>query len=328
MSKNTLQESIPSSYIISYQEALEQDALKLYNQQIAYGTRRVYESDWRLFETWCTNNKYLAEDATPAIIALFLTSQFQARFHPTTINRRLAAIKFWFMTHNKTSPTNDDRVRAVMKGIRRDKNAPKSRITKATLKELIKKMVDLCPTNTIRGIRDRALLLLSFCGGYRRSELVAIDIEDITFHPGKGMDIYHRFSKSDQEGKGDIKPIAIAKKQFQYCPIAAVKKWIEVAKIKDGALFRGITKDDKIKKNRMTSGVIYDLIKKLTVRLGYDYHEYSPHSLRSGFTTQALRNNARIDKIPSVTFHKNLRSLDSYIKHEDRYEDHPRENFF
>jgi integrase len=216
----------------------------------------------------------------------------------------------------------------MMKGIRRDKNALPSRPKKATLKEVVIKMVDLCPTDTLRGIRNRAILLLGFCGGYRRSELVAINIEDITFQPGKGMDIFHRFSKSDQEGKGNIKPIAQAKTELPYCPIRAVKKWIATAGITSGPLFRGITKDNVIKNTPMTSEVLYKLIKKCAVNLGYDFHDFSPHSLRSGFTTQALRNNARLDKIPSVTFHKNLRSLDSYIKHEDRYEDHPGENFF
>lgn len=142
------------------------------------------------------------------------------------------------------------------------------------------------------------------------------------------MDIFHRYSKTDQEGKGNIKAIAQAKKLFQYCPILAVKRWIEAANISSGGLFRGITKDGKVKDTRMCVDVVYNLIKKSAMTLGYEFDDYSPHSLRSGFTTQALRQKARLDKISSVTFHRSMKSLESYIRHEDRYEDHPAENFF
>lgn len=318
----------PQQDVQTYQDALLQDAKRLFDQQIAPGTRRVYQSDWQLFETWCQQQHGLAVQATPAMVALFLTSQYQAQFHPTTINRRLAAIKYWFLTHNLPSPTEDGRVRAIIKGIRRDKYAPPSQPKKALLKELITQMVDLCPTDTLRGIRDRAILLLGFCGGYRRSELVAIDVDDIHFQPGRGMDITLRRSKADQEGKGSLKPIAAAKQALTYCPVRAVKQWIAAAHLTSGALFRGITKDNNIKATRMNANVVYDVIKRCATTLGYEFHDYSPHSLRAGFITQALREGARQDKIPSVTLHKSMRSLDAYVKHEDRYEDHPGEKFF
>lgn len=315
--------------LVNNLDVLIQETQVLYKQQIAYGTKRAYQSDWNLFIKWCATNNYIAEQATPSIVSLFLTHQFKNNnCNPSTINRRLAAIKFWFKSHNHKSPTDDELVHAVLKGIRRDKNIKQSRRKKATLKEMIIQMVDLCSTNHIRDIRDRAILLLGFCGGYRRSELVAINIEDITFQDGKGMDIFHKYSKTDQEGKGNIKAIAQAKKLFQYCPILAVKKWIETANISSGALFRGITKNGQIKSTRMCDDVVYNLIKHCAVTLGYEFAEYSPHSLRSGFTTQALRQKARLDKIPTVTFHKSMRSLEAYIKYEDRYEDHPAENFF
>lgn len=323
----TLAQQDPQA-LSEYQSALMEDATRLFNQRIAQGSRRVYESDWRLFQTWCHTNHLIAEQATPPIVALFLTYQHQQNFHPTTINRRVAAIKFWFTSSGMKSPTEDELVKSIMKGIRRDKNAPASRIKKATLKEVLIQMVDLCPSNTLRGLRDRAILLLGFCGAYRRSELISIQIEDITWQSGKGMDIQHRFTKTDQEGKGLIKPIAEAKKELQYCPIRAIKAWISAAQITSGPLFRGITKGNTVKMTPMSEDVIYNLIKTCAEKLGYQFHDYSPHSLRSGFTTQALRNKARIDKITTVTTHKTIRSLEAYIKHEDRYEDHPGENFF
>lgn len=328
MASKFIQE-LPQNMLISRLDELVNDTRKLYGQQIAYGTKRAYESDWNLFVSWCIKNNFLAQQATSSIVALFLTHQFKEyNHHPSTINRRLAAIKFWFKSQNLKSPTDDELVHSVLKGIRRDKNVKHSNPKKATLKELIMQITDLCPNDNIRGIRDRAILLLGFSGAYRRSELVSINIEDITFHEGKGMDIFHRYSKTDQEGKGEVKAIAQAKKLLQYCPILAVKKWIETANITSGALFRGITKGGIIKNSRISVDVIYNLIKDCTIQLGYNYEDFSPHSLRSGFITEAVRQKARFDKIRQVSKHKSLKSMEIYFRDEDRYEDHPGENIF
>jgi site-specific recombinase XerD len=320
---------LPKNELLSYIDDLARDTKKLYEQQIAYGTKRAYQSDWNLFVSWCIKNNFIAQQATPSIIALFLTYEFKENnSNPSTINRRLAAIKFWFKSRNLKSPTDDDLVHSVLKGIRRDKNVKHSNPKKATLKEVIMQMVDLCPSNEIRGIRDRAILLLGFSGAYRRSELVSINLEDITFRDGKGMDIFHRYSKTDQEGKGEIKAIAHAKKLLQYCPIGAVKKWIEATNITSGALFRGITKGGIIKNTRISVDVIYNLIKDCTIQLGYNYEDFSPHSLRSGYITEAVRQKARYDKIRQVSKHKSLKSMEIYFKDEDRYDEHPDENIF
>lgn len=327
--KNQNLMALPKNELISNLDDLLKETKELYDQQISYGTKRAYEFDWKVFVNWCSDNNFIAEQATPYIISLFLTFQFKKKHrHPSTINRRLAAIKFWFKTRNLKSPTDDELVHSVLKGIRRDRNAKPSKPKKAILKELIMQMVDLCSTDNIRDIRDRAILLVGFCGAYRVNELVSINSEDITFIDGKGMDIFQRYTKTDQEGKGKIKPIAQAKVLFNYCPIRAVKKWIEAANIKSGALFRGINKHGKIESNRMSHDVVYELIKRCILKLGYEFSEFSSHSLRAGFVTQALRTGARIDKIPSVSDHKSLKSLEFYIKHEDRYEDHPGKNIF
>ncbi len=320
---------LPNNEVITNLDELLKETKELYEQQISYGTKRAYEFDWKVFVNWCSENNLIAEQATPYIVSLFLTFEFKKKHrHPSTINRRLAAIKFWFKTRNLKSPTDDELVHSVLKGIRRDKNVKPSKSKKAITKEVIMQMIDLCSTDDIRDIRDRAILLLGYCGAYRENELVSINIDDITFIDGKGMDIFHRYTKTDQEGKGKIKPIIKAQVLFQYCPIRAVKKWIEAAKITTGALFRGINKHGKIENTRMSHDVVYEVIKRCILKLGYEYNEYSSHCLRVGFVTQALRSGARIDKIPSVTDHKSIRSLEFYIQHEDRYEDHPGRNIF
>ena len=202
-----------------------QYANKLIGQQLAYGTKRVYQSDWRIFENWCNLRRYQATEATPEIIAMFIGSQFDDGLHPSTLNRRLAAIKFAYSCLNQESPTDNAAVKATLKGIRRDEKAPPVKAKKAATTNIIIEMVRLCSSNSLRDIRDRAILLLGFAGAFRRSELVTINLEDITYNNNKGMEIKIHRSKTDQEDKGDIKIILPAKDK-SYCPIIAVKNWL------------------------------------------------------------------------------------------------------
>lgn len=299
-------------------------AKKLYDQYLAPNTRRVYASDWNIFKNWCQEKNFLPENATPETLVLFLTEQFQQHYHPQTLTRRLAAIKFNFTQNKKTSPTDHPVVRNLLKGIHRDKNVKTSQPKKAVSVSLLKSMVDLCPISTLRGIRDKAILLLGFAGGFRRSELANLHIEDISFQD-KGMDIKIRHSKTDQEGKGKIKAIIYAKDKT-YCPCTAIIQWIEKSKLTTGAIFRGITQHHTLKENALSQDRIYALIKRYTIALGHDFSDFSPHSLRSGFVTSALEANALPSKILEVTHHATLKSLQPYIKHAERFEQHAGEN--
>lgn len=297
-----------------------QSAKKFIDQQLAYGTKRVYQSDWRIFENWCTQRQYQSLNSTPEIIAMFISSQFDAGLHPSTLNRRLSAIKFAYSCLEKESPTDKSVVRATLKGIRRDKNAPPVKSKKAVVTNIIKEMVQLCPSNSLRDIRDRAILLLGFAGAFRRSELVAINFEDISFNTN-GMDIKIHRSKTDQEGKGYFKVI-LPSTDKMYCPIVAVKKWIKVAKINCDSLFRGITKSNAVLKNCLSVNVIYNLIKRCAFKLDYPLEDFSPHSLRAGFVTSAYENKAMLSKIMEQAHMKSMQTAQRYIRHAQRYENH------
>ncbi len=301
-----------------------QSAKKYISQQLAYGTKRVYKSDWRIFENWCSKRQYQPIDATPEIVSMFIASQFKDGIHPSTLNRRLAAIQFAYSCLEKESPTLNSIVRATLKGARRDKNAPPTKSKKAALSSIVKDMVLLCPTNSLRDIRDRAILLLSFAGAFRRSELVAINFEDISFN-SKGMEIKIHRSKTDQEGNGDIKVI-LPSRDKMYCPITAIKRWINIAKINEGSLFRGITKSNIVLKNRLSVNVIYYLIKQCAFQLGYPLEDFSPHSLRAGFVTSAYENKAMLTKIMEQAHMKSMQTAQRYIRHAQRYENHAGED--
>jgi site-specific recombinase XerD len=305
-------------------EELIQEAKRLHQQQLAKGTYRVYLSDGKIFQQWCQHHQVSSTSATPESIALFLTDQFKHGFHPSTLTRRLAAIKFMYLNLGKTSPTDSSIVRAVLKGIKRDEKVKPSQPKKAIISSMIKQMVDLCSQNTLRGLRDRALLLVGFAGAYRRSELVAINIEDITWQK-EGMDIVIHRSKTDPESKGDYKAILKASEKT-YCPILATQAWINKANLTSGPLFRGIDKKECLKETSLSTDIVYTLIKRCTALLGYEFNDFSPHSLRSGFITSAIENGAKPTKIMDISKHKTLQSLQKYVKHAERYEDHPGKN--
>ncbi len=215
-------------------------------------------------------------------------------------------------------------VRNILKGIRRDETTKPSQPKKSVSVSLLKNMADLCPASKLRGVRDKAILLLGFAGAFRRSELANLCIEDISFQ-SKGMDIKIRRSKTDQEGKGKTKAIINAKEK-EYCPCAALTEWLEKSKITTGALFRGITKNNTLKANAISDDRIYSLIKHYTIASGHNFDDFSPHSLRSGFITAALEANSLPSKILDVTLQASFKSLQPYIKHADRYKQHAGEN--
>jgi integrase len=139
------------------------------------------------------------------------------------------------------------------------------------------------------------------------------------------MGIHLEKSKTDQEKEGTI--IAIVKaKEENYCPCIAVTNWLQKARITQGSVFRGITKHHQLNKNKLTEDRIYVLIKKYTIQLGFNADHFSPHSLRTGFITSALENNALPSKIMEQSRHKSLKSLQPYIKHADRYKQHAGKN--
>jgi integrase len=141
------------------------------------------------------------------------------------------------------------------------------------------------------------------------------------------MGIHLEKSKTDQEKEGAI--IAIVKaKEENYCPCAGVANWFEKSRITHGSFFWGITKHNQLNKNKLNEDRIYVLIKKYTVELGFDADHFSHHSLRTGFITSALENNALPSKIMEQSRHKSLKSLQPYIKHADRYKQHAGKHFF
>jgi integrase len=173
--------------------------------------------------------------------------------------------------------------------------------------------------NDIKGLRDRAILLLGFAGAFRRSELVALDFDDLEFCDA-GLRISIRRSKTDQEGLGTtiaIVPGLIA------CPVQAMRAWIQAAGISQGPVFRPLTRTGKIFSRRLSGRAIADLLKSYACRAGLRASDFSGHSLRSGFLTSAAVRGASISKMMDVSRHKSVDTLRGYIRDAKLFRDHP-----
>ena len=282
-------------------------------------TWRAYESDWKLFSAWCESVDYPALPATATTVALFLAAQAKLGLAPATLDRRLAAIRLMHVGAQHPSPHDALAVAEVMRGIRRAWKKPPGQKAPAVDVE-VQHLVDAVEPQTLKGLRDRALVLVGFAGAFRRSELVALDVEHLTSHP-EGLSIRIASSKTDQEGQGQV--VALPRvAESPYCPVQALSDWMVAAEITSGAVFRRMHRGDVVAEERLTSQSVALVIKALATKIGLDPARYAGHSLRSGFLTSAARNRASIFKMADQSRHKSLDVLRGYVRDEERFEDH------
>ena len=248
---------------------------------------------------------------------MFIASQAADGLSPSTLTRRLAAIRLVHLGAGHPSPHNTIQVTEVMHGIRRDWAKPPNRKAPAVVEE-IKKMADAVTAETKKGLRDRALLLFGFAGAFRRSELVALNTWNIEERE-EGIKVTIEQSKTDQEAQGQV--IAILRQQdSRYCPVQALHDWLTVAGIERGALFRRMYRNDKVGDSRLSPQSVAVVVKDYAHKAGLDSSRYSGHSLRRGFLTSAARNRASIFKMADQSRHKSLDVLRQYVQEEEMFE--------
>jgi integrase len=213
-------------------------------------------------------------------------------------------------------PTDDERVRATMRGIRRSLGTARAKKTPAT----VERIVAMAPLagGGLANIRDRALLLFGFASAMRRSELAALDVEDIEQTPD-GLRVTIRRSKTDQEGHGDV--IAVPRGTIA-CPVAAFKAWLDAAAIATGPVFRPIAKGERVSAARLTDRSIATIVKAHAARVGLDPATFAGHSLRSGFLTSAAARGASIFKMADQSRHKSMDTLRGYVRDADIFKRH------
>jgi len=286
------------------------------NQDKAPATRTAYRGDFTRFRLWCMARNVSALPASAETVAGYLAAEAEAGLAASTIGRRCAAIRHAHKLAGHEPPTNIEAVKATLRGIRRTiGTAPKRKAP--AVAEIMRDMSRAAPTD-IKGLRDRALLLLGFGGAFRRSELVALNVADTEF-TGDGLRVTIRRSKTDQEGQGAT--IAIIH-GGACCPVKALKTWLDAAGISEGPIFRPVRKGGKVGESRLTAKSVCDLTKSYAGKLGLNAADYGAHSLRAGFLTSAARRGASVFKMRDVSRHKSMEVLQGYVRDADMFRDH------
>ena len=278
-------------------------------QSKSANTLRAYRSDWRHFETWCRQHGVASLPAHVETVASYL-SDLAATSRVSTLQRRVAAISVAHKMAGHESPTSSAAVRVLLAGIRRSLGT-KPGTKKPALTEDIRSMLDCLP-DSLLGARDRALLLLGFAGAFRRSELVALDVQDLEF-TDDGLVVTLRRSKTDQEG--ETRRVGIPRGSGPTtCPVRALRNWLDEADITDGPVFRSVNRHGKLQPRRLTAQSVALVIKKYAALIGRDPAVFAGHSLRSGHATQAAANGASERSIMNQTGHKSLKMVRRYIR--------------
>jgi integrase len=282
----------------------DRDAISdLIDHSIADSTRTAYSSDLKHFRDWGGELP-----ATPEIIAAYIAA-YAGRLSVATITRRIATLSKAHDTLGAENPCRSPLVKATLQGLRR-KHGTAQKQAKALTREDLFAILDAIG-NGMKDMRDRALLLLGFASGFRRSELVGLDVADIE-HVRQGIIITLRHSKTDQEGAG--RKIGIPHGRTRHCPVAAVMAWLERAGITQGAVFCPINRHGHLQPVRLSGDAVSEVIRERLTAVRIDPQCYSGHSLRAGFATSAAQAGVSTLKIRAQTGHASDAMLSRYVR--------------
>tara|TARA_B100001063_G_scaffold235331_1_gene253783 strand:- start:276 stop:1181 length:906 start_codon:yes stop_codon:yes gene_type:complete len=285
------------SDLVTDVKTLEIETLKNLKNSKARNTLRAYQSDFRDFSAFCTNNGFPSLPSQPKIIALYITNLSKSSKF-STLKRRIASIS---VIHKLKGHYLDTKHPVIMENLHGIKRTLGSR-QKAKKPILINDLKLIINVINEEKIRDKALILLGFAGGFRRSELVNINHEDIEF-VNEGVKILIKRSKTDQTGEGSIKAIPYFDNQ-EFCPVISLKNYINSkSNIKNESRIFDIS--DKS---------VALIIKKYAEKAGLDSSKYAGHSLRSGFATTAAEFGAEERNIMAMTGHKTTQMVRRYIR--------------
>ena len=304
-------------------KSLELETLKNLKNSKAKNTLRAYQSDFRDFADFCSLNSFTAIPTQPKIVALYLTYMSKtSKF--STLKRRIASISVIHKLKGHYLDTKHPVIMENLHGIRRSlgsRQKSKKPILINDLKKIIKVIDDEKVSNrdSLKSnskkneqLRNKALILIGFAGGFRRSELVNFTFDDLEY-VDEGIKILIKRSKTDQSGEGTIKAIPYFENKI-YCPVLALKKYLENKEDKKGRVFN------------ISDKLVAIIIKKYAQLAGMDEKKYGGHSLRSGFATTAAEAGAEERNIMAMTGHKTNQMVRRYIQEANLFKNNALKN--
>jgi len=295
--------SQPTNADLEAKNDLHQRVQTYVQEAFAPNTRRAYRADLVHFMAWGGSVPSNAEQVTAYLVA------HAASHAMASLARRLVSIGKAHTTLGLPNPVATDMVRSTFRGIRRIHGQPQRQVKALVVQDLLAVLDRM--GRSPRDLRDRALLLMGFAGALRRSELVGLDVADVE-HVHHGILLTLRRSKTDQEGGGQKLGIPYAR--GFHCPIQALRDWLEVGGVSDGAIFRSISRHGRVSKGRLSHQAVSQVIKERVTVLGYLPTDFSGHSLRAGLATSAAHAGLPSWKIRNQTRHASEAMLSRYIR--------------
>ncbi len=284
-------------------------------------TKRALAKNWSLFSRWCATIGANALPAVPETVEAFLVyladdhpvqdrrgSVVRTGMRPASVMQALWAINLRHAWAGLPQPGQTAIVRTAIAGIRRRKvHRPKQQAPLT-----IEQIAAVPFRDDLKGLRDKALLLMGFAGCLRRSELVALRVEDLE-QARFGLRVYLAHSKTDAQGRGAWVDIVRAIRFPHACPVAALEAWLRAARITSGPLFRRVTRGSHPRAGPSLSAVSVDSIVKQAAReLKLDPTQFGGHSLRAGKATYL----ARANKSPAlIAKHGRWKSMDMVLRY-------------
>ena len=270
---------------------------------VSDNTKRAYRSDLRHFSDWGG-----AIPSSDVMLADYL-AHHAGVLSVATLVRRVASISKAHSAKGLQNPARSELVKSTLRGVKRNHGHPQHRA-----KPLIKE--DLFSVLTVMGgslkdVRDRALLLVVFAGGFRRSELVSINVSDIET-VRQGIIIQLRRSKTNQDGTG--RKIGIPHGRTRWCPVTALADWLALSGIEEGPIFRPVDRHSRMGDQRLSGEAISLIVKARVDAIGLNPEDYSGHSLRAGLATSAASAGVSSWKIRQQTGHASDAMLARYIR--------------
>ena len=282
-------------------KTLELETLKNLKNSKAANTLRAYQADFKDFSRFCAKNGLNFIPTEPKILSLYLTHlSVTSKF--STLKRRIASISVIHKMKGHYLDTKHPIIMENLLGIKRVKGSNQKAKKPILINDLklIINAIDQTNQTEKKKIRDKAIILIGFSGGFRRSELVNLIYDDIEF-VNEGVKIFIKRSKTDQSGEGMTKAIPYFDNQ-SFCPVISLKNWINILEIKSGKIFD------------ISDKSIALIIKKYASLSGLDPNKYSGHSLRSGFATSTAESGAEERNIMAMTGHKTSQMVRRYIQ--------------
>ena len=312
--------------IAHYPDSEVKAARRYLDQARANATRQKYDRDWLAFSSWCQERRQPNLPAAPETVAVYLAAEAERGLAPPTLTRKVAAIGFAHRRAGLDPPHKQPGgtlIADTLAGIRRERLHAPSKKTAAEADILFAVLLQL-QGDRLADVRDRAILSFGMASAMRRSELVALNVNDIHAE-ARGLRITIRRSKTDQTGKGVTIGVPAGKRLK---PVEALQQWLKRAAISEGPVFRRLsTNGERVLASRLSDRAIARIIKARFANAGFDPEAFSGHSLRSGFLTSAAAAGASIWKMREVSRHKSVQVLSDYVQSAELLDDHAGNGF-